>query len=178
MGFFDDAPRCELAMPHGGPWDPPRHEFPRVAASALLLTRTDLVAVFVAAVWAFREGFTFWVKAPFKEAGAALQQWPDEEALHVGVQFSDGRKAANASRLPSPAGSVPAGLILRPHSFGGGPGDWNLSYWVWPLPPAGPVTFVCEWPALDIPETRADIDGQLILDAAPHSIQIWPNGHS
>jgi hypothetical protein len=61
MGFFEDAPRGELPMPHGGPWDPPRHEFPRVAASALLLARTDVVAVFVAAVWAFREGFTFWV---------------------------------------------------------------------------------------------------------------------
>jgi hypothetical protein len=72
---------------------------------------------------------------------------------------------------------VPAGLILRPHSFGGGPPDWNLSYWVWPLPPAGPATFACEWAAYAIPETRADIDGQLIVDAARHSIQLWPNGH-
>jgi len=38
------------------------------------------------------------------------------------------------------------------------------------------LTFVCEWPAYGIPETRAAIDGQLILDAARHSIQIWPDG--
>jgi hypothetical protein len=177
MGFFDNAPRGPSSLPQGGPWDPPRHEFPRVAASALLLARTGEVAVIVAAVWAFREGFTFWVKAPFRQAGAGLQKRPDEQSLHIGVQFADGRKAANAGRLPSPAGSVPAGLILKPHSFGGGPQDWNLSYWVWPLPPAGPVTFVCEWAAYDIPETHAGIDGQLILDAARHSIQIWPNGH-
>jgi len=48
---------------------------------------------------------------------------------------------------------------------------------VWLLPPTGPLTFGCEWAACDMPETRADIDGQLILDAARHSIQIWPDGH-
>jgi hypothetical protein len=176
MGFFDDAPRGSSALPQGGPWDPPRQEFPRVAASALLLARTDAVAVIVAAVWAFRDGFTFWVRAPFRQAGAGLDERPDEQALHIGVQFADGRKAANAGRLPGPAGSVPDGLILKPYGFGGGPQDWNLSYWVWPLPPAGPLTFVCEWPAYGIPETRAAIDGQLILDAARHSIQIWPDG--
>jgi hypothetical protein len=176
MGFFDDAPRGSSPLPQGGPWDLPGREFPRVAASALLLARTDVVAVIVAAVWAFREGFTFWVKAPFRQAGAGLEGWPDEQALHIGVQFADCRKAANAGRLPSPAGSVPAGLILKPHGFGGGPQDWNLSYWVWPLPPAGPVSFVCEWAAYDIRETRADLDGQLILDAARHSIQLWPDG--
>jgi hypothetical protein len=70
MGFFDDAPRGSSSLPQGGPWDPPRHEFPRAAASAVLLARTDVVAVIVAAVWAFKEGFTFWVKAPFREPGA------------------------------------------------------------------------------------------------------------
>jgi hypothetical protein len=49
------------------------------------------------------EGFTFWVKAPLGEAGVTLQRWADEEALHVGVKFADGTKAANAARLPSMA---------------------------------------------------------------------------
>jgi len=91
MGFFDDAPRGSSALPQGGPWDPPRQEFPRVAASALLLARTDAVAVIVAAVWAFRDGFTFWVRAPFRQAGAGLDERPDEQALHIGVQFAGGR---------------------------------------------------------------------------------------
>ena len=63
-----------------------------MAASALLLARTDAVAVIVAAVWAFRDGFTFWVRAPFRQAGAGLDERPDEQALHIGVQFADGRK--------------------------------------------------------------------------------------
>ena len=43
------------------------------------------------------------------------------------------------------------------------------------LPPPGPLEFGCEWPELGIAETRASIDAQLILDAAPHSIQVWPS---
>jgi len=48
----------------------------------------------------------------------------------------------------------------------------------WPLPPAGPLEFVCEWSALGIPETRAVVDAQLILDAAGHSTQLWPENGS
>lgn len=46
--------------------------------------------------------------------------------------------------------------------------------WVWPLPPAGPLEFICQWPVYGIGETRIGIDGQLILDAARRSVQLWP----
>jgi hypothetical protein len=39
----------------------------------------------------------------------------------------------------------------------GGTGDAHRTedrYLVQPLPPVGPLTFICEWPAFDIPETR------------------------
>jgi hypothetical protein len=42
------------------------------------------------------------------------------------------------------------------------------------LPPAGPLEFVCEWPAFGVAESRAGIDGQLVLDAARRSIRLWP----
>jgi hypothetical protein len=38
---------------------------------------------------------------------------------------------------------------------------------------AGPLEFVCEWPAFGVAETRAVI-AQLILDAAGRSIGLWP----
>jgi hypothetical protein len=44
---------------------------------------------------------------------------------------------------------------------------------VWPLPPAGPLEFICQWPVYGIGETRIGIDGQLILDAARQSVQLW-----
>ena len=45
---------------------------------------------------------------------------------------------------------------------------------VWPLPPPGPVSFVCELPARGIPESRVEVDAQLILDAAGRAIRLWP----
>ena len=56
---------------------------------------------------------------------------------------------------------------------GGGPRSLFTRWWAWPLPPAGPLEFVCQWSVLEIPETRASIDAQLILDAAGRSVQLW-----
>ena len=70
--------------------------------------------------------------------------------------------------------SALTGVALNPGGFGGGLRHRNWSYWVSPLPPAGPVTFVCEWAAAGIPETRASLDGQLIVDAARRSVRLWP----
>jgi hypothetical protein len=178
MGFFDDAARLPEPRPRGTPWDPPADELPCAAATgALLLARTEPVAVAVTAIWAYKAGFEFWVKAQFRRAGPALESFPDDQSLHIGVQFADGNKAANVGRLPESAGSVSAGLILNPLSFGGGRRHVDRSYWVWPLPPAGSVAFVCEFAAFDIPEARVGTDAQLILDAAKHSLRIWPADH-
>jgi hypothetical protein len=179
MGFFDNVSRigADTPYPRGGRWDPPAAEFPIVAVSALLLARTEVVAVVVTAIWAFKAGFEFWIKAQFRHDGPALATEPDERSLHVGLLFADGRKVANVGSVSEPAGSVPTGLILSPRSSGGGRRHRDRSYWVWPLPPAGPVTFVCEWAAFNIPEQRAEVDAQLILDAARRSVQVWPEGN-
>ena len=66
MGFFDDVSRYPSSMPgpRGTPWDPPAGEFPcAVATGALVLARTEAVAVAVTTIWAFRAGFEFWIKA-------------------------------------------------------------------------------------------------------------------
>jgi hypothetical protein len=176
MGFFDDAtpPGPDEPHPRDHPWNPPRAELAKVGASSLLLARTEVVAVAVTAVWAYREGFEFWVGAQFRRQGLALQDTADGESLHLGVQFADGRKVVNVGRLPDHAGSEAAGLILSPRSFGAGRWQKNRTYWVWPLPPPGPLTFVCEWAAFGIPESRAEVDAQLIRDAAAGSIPLWP----
>lgn len=178
MGFFDDVSRAPSPRQRGAPWHPPAYELPRVAASALLLARTEAVAVAVTAIWTYRSGFEFWIKTESRHPAPALEDQTDDQSLHVGVQFADGKKAANAGHLPYSAGSVAGGLILNPISFGASRRHLERSYWVWPLPPEGPLTFVCEWAAFDIPESRVDTDAQLILDAAKHSVQLWPEDHS
>ncbi len=75
---------------------------------------------------------------------------------------------------PEPSGSAATGLILSPLSFGGGRRHQDRSYWVWPLPPPGPLVLACEWAAFDLGEKRVQVDAQLILDAAKHHVQMWP----
>jgi len=61
-------------------------------------------------------------------------------------------------------------------SEGGGSRRRHVArWWAWPLPPKGPLELVSEWPAFGIPETRAELDAQLILDAADRSIRLWPD---
>ena len=55
----------------------------------------------------------------------------------------------------------------------GGDGRWRQEMRVWPLPPSGPVAFVCEWPAAGIALTRSEIDAQTILEAADRAQVIF-----
>jgi hypothetical protein len=180
MGFFDEVDRRSIASQEGNTWEPPVHEFPRIAASTVLLAQTNEAAVLIAAIWAFRQGFGLWIQAPFRHPDPSRRESitrSGRDSLHVGLQFADGRRAANVGTSPGPAGPELAGVIMALHSFGGGPRYWDLSYWVSPLPPPGLLTFFCEWAYCGIPETSSSIEAQLILDAAPRSMQIWPDGY-
>ena len=90
------------------------------------------------------------------------------------MQLADGTRVIGQQGGPGLSGDAePAGPILRAFLGGGGPRASFWRWWAWPLPPAGPMEFVCEWLALGIPESRAGLDAQLILDAAGRSIRLW-----
>lgn len=106
MGFFDDLPQQDpWARRQGGAWDPPVAEFPCAAATgALVLARTEAVALAVIGVWAFRAGFEFWLDARFRDVQPPAEGgMAPQESAHVGVQFADGRKGANFGRGPEVA---------------------------------------------------------------------------
>jgi len=191
MSFFDDMPATEPEpeprIRH--PWDLPDAELPgNVLVDTLPLGRTDRAAVAVTGISAYSAGFEIFLTARFRpervmasgaqRPGAALARMEDPRAirrsLRFGLQLSDGRKVIGEHGGPGPGTDAePDGPILRQFMGGGGPRSLFTRWWAWPLPPAGPVEFVCEWPALEIPETRASIDAQLILDGAARSVQLW-----
>jgi hypothetical protein len=113
-----------------------------------------------------------------------------EEMLRFGVEFADGTKATNTADGPladlaggttsvltmesrSETPQAPPGPVLRLGGGGGGGGNWRQSIWIWPLPPPGRLTFVCQWPEANIELTRHDIDAQLVLDAAARAQVIF-----
>jgi hypothetical protein len=98
------------------------------------------------------------------------------EFLRLDVQFADGTTTTNLDQPPfDQPDAEPAGPRLVENSAITGERRFDLSYWVWRLPPPGPVTFVCQWPACRIQQARAQIDGQRIRDAAARSIHLWPD---
>jgi hypothetical protein len=87
----------------------------------------------------------------------------------------DKRDESRERRGPAydPEGQAPDRPVLREHGGGGGGTAWDREYWLWPLPPAGPFAFVCEWPARGIAESRAEIDAAAILEAAGRALILW-----
>ena len=94
------------------------------------------------------------------------------EFLCFGLEFADGTKATNLGSLPDPE-KDPGASVLMQGSGGGAGGSWETQYWCWPLPPEGPLAFVCEWSAKDIPLTRAGVDARIVLDAAARAEVLW-----
>lgn len=94
------------------------------------------------------------------------------DMLRFGVEFADGAKATNTQGRPRDIDAEPDGPVLNGGGGGGG-GSWRQTHWVWPLPPAGSLTFVCEWPAAGVALTHRQTDPQLVLDAAARSQLIF-----
>jgi hypothetical protein len=186
VAFFDDQPAPAPPTPHQHrPWEPPDAEFPGIVPiESLLLARTDQVAVAVTGLSAFSSGVEIFLTARIRPSadhpeehlpGGPRDLAASRRSFRFGLQFADGRKVAGSPGGGRPEHeSEPAGAILYPFAGGGAPYSFFSRWWLWPLPPAGQLDFVCEWPAFGIAESRVTIDGQLILEAAGRSIRLWP----
>jgi hypothetical protein len=195
MGFFDllpmPDPEPEPAAPPPPVWMKPEAALPGVVPETIVLARTASTAIAVNGLWAYAAGFELTLavvlrheeRRPLRLDRGLLHGWarhagdplPDE-FLRFGVQFPDGAVATNVAGPPYRLDSDdPAGPILLPGGGGGGGRRYDLNYWIWPLPTAGRITFVCQWPAFGIPESCTDIDAGLILDAARRAIELWPS---
>ena len=194
MGFFQPpAPltgRVYQAMAISPPasFRPPRNVLPGGAPITLIVARGDRTVVAVTGIQAYLAGFGFTLSLrlrnlsgreehllPYLLDDAAVEADPlPDEFLRFGVQFADGRKATNLDQPPFDPEHEPDRPVLHQHGRGGG-SIWDREHWVWPLPPTGPLAFVCEWPARGIPESRAEIDAGVILEAAGRAVTLWPD---
>jgi hypothetical protein len=48
-----------------------------------------------------------------------------------------------------------------------------MDYRVRPLPPPGPLAFICAWPGRGIPTARTEVDGAAIRAAADAAVTLW-----
>ncbi|HEY7456972.1 MAG TPA: hypothetical protein VH703_06820 [Solirubrobacterales bacterium] len=154
-----------------------------------VVVRTNEVGIYLACLWVFPAGFEFDVFVVAKEEPDELDpfsfghQYEAEESgdipaaqLRLGFLFGDGTKATNTGERFDWEGdfeSPPKAPVMSGARGSGGGGNWSQSFWVWPIPPAGPLTFLCEWPQARIPLTRLEMEAEPIIEAASRAQQIF-----
>lgn len=186
MPFFDDVeppPEPEVHVEHRQPpWaEAPATVVPVTIALDLLLVRTPDWAVWIGAASATPAGIAFTVTVlgrtgtvdphamhPRMDGGAAA-------APRFGVGFADGRKAVAGDHRRMPTGDAEHEIALAPRGGSGGGRRWTQTYWLWPLPPSGPLTFAFAWSAEGIEETTAEVDGGPLRAAAAQAVELWPD---
>lgn len=107
-----------------------------------------------------------------------------DDLFRFGVQYSDGRKGTSVAppgaQMQQWAKAVregrepelPTGPIVMQRGGGGGRSyDWR--FWIWPLPPPGPVTVACEWPAASIPLTLYELDARSFIEGMATIERLW-----
>jgi hypothetical protein len=187
MSFFEaPPPPPEPEQTRQPEWvGPPENVLPAPFDLQAVLVRTGELAIAVHGGLAYPNGFTFRLALQRRteqqgpRGNPFLHHWhmrggmPDE-ALRFGVQFADGQKATMFHRPAGPDGEM-TGPALMQRGGSGGSKAWDFGFWVWPLPPAGPFSFVCEWPSEGIALTSIEVDAAPIREAASRAERLWPD---
>jgi hypothetical protein len=187
VSFFDEEhlPKSAPTPRRGArpPWaGPPGNVLPAPFGGRLLVGKSEQAVVAVFGAQACATGFGVEILAKWRKTGRPepvrhglyfdSRRGPD--ALRFQIRFPDGRVAKAANREQNPSDPDPGFPRLSPQHGAGSNGEWVERMWVWPLPPPGPMTFVCSWPVLGIPEIRAIVDAGEILTAAAGATVLWP----
>ena len=187
MSFFDPTPRDArepgfASLPSDGP---PDNVLGGAVAFALVLARTEDVAVLVHGGAAYPTGFHFSLAVrrqagdevfnPLGDSiGGGPPAGPPDELLRFGLEFADGSKVTDRDGFPEDAAN--GRPVLLPTGGTGSSLHYETDVWLSPLPPPGPVAFVCQWQVHGIGLTRAELDADVIRRAADEAIELWPAG--
>ena len=166
--------------------------FPAGVGLTVMLGRTDDTAVGITQIEAFSTGFRFTLAVRVRRLPPELAHSglftligshappgvdiPLERCLLLGLEYADGRRASTLRDMSMPGpGEMDdrQRLVLTPQGGGGGSTVVDQTYWVSPLPPEGPATFVIAWPGFGLPESRTVVDGGVIRAAADRSELLW-----
>lgn len=194
MSFFESIPQPsappEPVRRHRPAWMRSDAVIPGSVPAEVVLIRTEQVAVAVGSVRAYSNGFEFTVYIRLRREDEA--SWPghsdpferhrprrgtegSDDELRLGILYADGRRAATTGGHWRPPDDDDDGRLVLQQGGGGGRSrscDWD--FWVYPLPPDGPVTLVASWLRHGIGESRAELDGGAIRSAARRAVTLWP----
>lgn len=137
-------------------FEPPDDEVGVVVGARVILASQPRLFIAVTECVAYSTGFSIGIAVRSKDD---LRSDPD--GVQIGVRFSDGQPARADGPVIGQSGSRPGGR------------SWNFSYFVWPLPPDGPVTITCKWAARGLHAAGKQLDGTAIRAAGLKSHSVW-----
>lgn len=190
MVDFFEPPRPREPVPDPEWAGPAGHVLPATIPIEQVVARNADVAVYLARISGYPAGFTFDVFVVARDGCSRLDPFSFDHQfeaqrtgeippgqLRLGLLFADGTKATNTGDRfdwDGEFGSPPESPVMTGSVRGhGGDGSWRSECWVWPIPPPGPMEFVCEWPAADLPLTRLGLDAQPVIDAASRAQDLF-----
>lgn len=168
------------------PWiGPPACTLPAVLGEEIILATTERVAVCLIRLGVYPTGFEFELLTMAADDGQDLdplgmRREPDtvdatgSQRLSFRTEYADGSTGDYRNRTLPDWDARPTQPVLRSGSGGGGGSTWFQKMWAWPLPGPERFSFWCEWPAVGIPPTRHELDGQTFMDAAARARVVFP----
>ena len=174
--FFEPLPERQRVEDHRPvyvqmPWQPPVNVVPVSVGGTVVLGRTDDTVVAMAGLEVYPAGMAFTVQT-WQRPGTELveDEWAWRNAVRIGVLLEDGTKIGAAREdLPENLNIVPeTPRIAQLGGIQGGIHD-RLQHWLYPLPRGERWTFVVEWLARGIPETRTAFDARPVHEGAAAS---------
>ena len=88
------------------------------------------------------------------------------------LRYSDERKTIAATPPTTNYDDEPSEPVLRITYGGGSPGDTRYRWWLWPLPPPGPLSISLTWPSEDI-DNAFTVDANELVRASEQAEQLW-----
>jgi hypothetical protein len=178
------------------PWEGPRSGVIGVSVPLdAVLVQSDSVLATLQRFVAYPEGavfeFALRLRRPLTlpsgtiealSGGRAVRtSWPprrtrNSPALRFEVLYADGRRATSGGFgwLSDEAEQAERrGPVLRVLRGSGSPTAVNLDYWLWPLPPNGPLQFTLWWSGLGVEDGSATVEGAVLGEAASQSLIAW-----
>lgn len=181
VSFFDDHPPPPEPLDPKPWWGPPVGWLGGSVPWRLVVLRSPGVYAVVTDVEAYQAGVSFLLRMRFLPRAAdqrppdrerrEILQWRSPEGPLLGLRFSDGRKVMVSPPTPPPL-EEPPGPTLRPVGGGGSARQWLADFWLWTLPPSGPMSFVTAWPARNIAERTTTMDASELTVAAAFSEEL------
>ncbi len=172
-GWADDEPDDETSRR----MSEPQNELPVPLPENVLLSRTDDAVVALVGMRVYSTGLAFDLAVrvrPGSLSGIELHDvlWrhsPGAPPLLLGLELADGTRVHDVGESAR-SGDV----VLSQRGGTGSEHSVDHSWWLSPLPPAGPLTVVVRVPDLGLPETATVLDGTAIRAAADRVVILWP----